>query len=264
MKTQPQQPEELIPQHIEIQNHLYKFRYLNRPQVQTLLNHKYWSNVIDWLNELSEKRYIAKDFKRKFAGVAAIYCLDKNSRKVLEGKEGIKIERLMQMVYGDKKRSRKFKYHNVLVSHIFLSLSQLVKKTKATLNFYTQSDLYKLKSIILPMPDAYFSIEEKDKTVKRYFLDIFDPLVNVKWTYKRVYQYFSYFDKEFWQNATGKKFPDIIMVCPDEEYKKDLERHIKKVFRKNSLADISFYLSTWEEIQTQGIKRETLHKVVII
>lgn len=262
MKTQPIQQETLKEQYLQIQNHLYKFRYLNRPQIQTLLNHKYPNRIIIWLNELTKNRYIAKDFKRQFAGVPAIYCLDKNAKEVLEGKEGIK-NSLLTRAYYDKNRSRKFKNHNVFVSHVFLSLFQLTKKNGATLHFHTKTDLHKMKGLIHPDPDAYFAIEEKDKTIKRYFLDVFDPLANPKWVHKRVMQYFEYYDKEEWQNATSKPFPEIILVCHDEEYKKDLEKFIKKMFKFNSLADLTFYLSTWEEIQTQGMKREVLHKVTI-
>lgn len=257
MKTQ--NSKDLKQQYIDIQNYLYRFRYLNRPQIQTLLNHKYFHRVIVWLNEMTEKRYIARDFNRKFAGEPAIYCLDTKSRKIMLGRDGIK-NSLLKKAYYDKTRSRRFKNHNLLVVHIYLSLTELVKKTKAKLSFYTKTDLYKTKNLILPIPDAYFAIEEANKTIKRYFLDIFDPLVNPKWPHKRVMQYFSYYDSEYWQNSTDKSFPEIIMVCPDEDYKKDLEKFIKKMYERNQ-TDLSFYLSTWEEIKIKGMRREALFKI---
>ena len=44
----------------EIPKLIYKFRFLNRLQIQTLLNHNYHKRIIDWLNDLVEKEYLEK------------------------------------------------------------------------------------------------------------------------------------------------------------------------------------------------------------
>lgn len=243
----------------EILHNLYKFHYLNRNQIQTLLNHKKFNRIISWLNELTKQRYIARYFNRKFAGLPAVYCLDIKARKELIDEEEIS-DSILNRVYQHKRNSNKFKKHCMFLADIYLSLIKLAEKNKAKLSFYTNTDLYKTKYLILPIPDSYFAIEEKSKITKRYFLDIFDPLASPKWLHKRVIQYFEYFDKEYWQKNTDKPFPEIIMVCPDEEYKKELERFIKKMM-KRSISDLSFYISTWTKIKNEGMNRQTLQKI---
>lgn len=111
-----------------------------------------------------------------------------------------------------------------VLADIYLSFIKFIKQSETKLSFYTKTDLYKTKYIILPIPDVYFAIEEKNKITKRYFLDTFDPIASLKWLHKRTIQYFDYYDKEYWQKNTDKPFPEIIMVCPDEEYCPSLNR----------------------------------------
>jgi hypothetical protein len=50
----------ITPKQQEIPKLIYKFRFLNRIQIQTLLNHKYHKRIIDWLNDLVGKEYLEK------------------------------------------------------------------------------------------------------------------------------------------------------------------------------------------------------------
>lgn len=249
----------LKPRQKEILKLLYRFHHLNRKQIQEILKHKQFNRIIIWLNELTKQRYLARDFEKKLGNVAAVYSLDKNAKKILEKEKDISVSSLTR-VYRDRKNSAKFKKHCVCLADIYLSLIKLTKKSKAKLSFYTKTDLDKTEYLISPYPDAYFAIEDNSKNIKRYFLDIFNPLDSPKWLHKRTMQYFDYYNKEDWQNNTDKPFPEVLMICPDEEYKKDLEKFIKKMLKRN-IADLFFYLSTWGEIQKQGMNSKVLHKV---
>lgn len=243
----------------EILNNLYRFHYLNRNQIQTLLNHKKFNRIISWLNELTKQRYIARYFNRKFAGTPAIYCLDIHARKEMMGEKGIN-ETLLNSVYQHKRNSDKFRKHCMFLADIYLSLTKFVKNNKAKLSFYTKADLYKTQYLIYPSPDSYFAIEDRNKKTKRYFIDIFDTSKNLKWAHKRIIQYFDYYDEETWQDNTDKPFPEIVLVCADEDDRKDLDKFIKKQMNYR-ISDIYFYLSTWDEIQSSGMSSKTLHKV---
>ena len=48
----------ITPKQQEIPKLIYKFRFLDRTQIQSLLNHHYHKRIIDWLNDLSEKEYL--------------------------------------------------------------------------------------------------------------------------------------------------------------------------------------------------------------
>lgn len=239
---------------------LYRFRFLNRHQIQQLLNHKYFSKIITWLNELTEHKYIHSKFKRQVVGVPSVYCLRSKAKKDLVGKDGIK-ESLLDRVYSDKYSSKTFQSHCMLLADIYISLLKLVKLHNAKLKFHTKTDLDGMRYLPIPCPDAYFSIEESKDRTKRYFLDIFDPAVSEKWLVKRVWLYHHYYSKNYWQDHNKNSFPEIIFVYANSNAKKVLEDTVKKILERESR--LSFYLTTWEEVKTQGIKKETLHKVIL-
>lgn len=247
--------EKLTDRQREILDLLSTFRYLTRPQIQTILNHKHKVRIIEWLDDLTERNYIYRFYSKEFAGTPSEYCLD--SASIPYFKEKNRDERILKRIYTEKKNSQIFRKHNIFIASIYLSLVDLMSITKGRVDFYSRSQLYNIKYLIIPHPDCYFAITEKSGTVKRYFLDAFE---NDSFLYKRVYQYLHYFKKKHWQNHTDKSFPEIILICPDVRIKRKLYTFIQKKLEETSP---SFYLSTKEEIETKGIRKETLQKVMI-
>lgn len=239
---------------------LYRFRFLNRIQIQKLLNHKNHTLVIHWLNELVKTKHIVSEFKRQLGNVPSVYFLGTNGRRELIKRSDVK-HKLLKRIYQEKKSSLSFRNHCMAVADIYLSLLSLTEKNKAKLTFYTTVDLNDLKYLILPHPDAFFSIQQKEFT-KRYILDVFNPLASEKWLYKRVKQYFNYYEEEYWQDHNQNPFPEIIFICFDEKTKKTLKKYIMKGLDNEE--NINFSLTTMEEIKTLGISKETLHKVAIV
>ncbi len=45
---------------------LFRFRFLDRAQIQKFLNHKDEARINEWLKDLTEKEYINRSFIRKF------------------------------------------------------------------------------------------------------------------------------------------------------------------------------------------------------
>ncbi len=248
----------------EIQHLLYRFRFINRIQIQTLLNHKHSSRIQTWLNELTEYGYIRQFYDKKFAPVSsAVYSLGLNGRKFFKNNKkypDIKPE-LLDRVWQEHTYTLQFRNHCVFLVDIYLSLVTLTEKGKAKLNFYTQTDLYGMEYMILDNPDSYFSIEEPTGDIKRYFLDIFDD-IKPSVHRKRIRQYFYYYKESYWQDHTKKPFPQILLICPNDKSKNHLYYYIQK--KLNDAPELLFYLSTWEKIKTLGICRESLQKVEVI
>ena len=250
-------PLKLKDRQLEILMLLYRFRFLNRVQIQQLLNHRNHTLVIHWLNELTEQKYLYSFFKKELGNIPTVYYLGTKAKKILTGKDEIK-EKILKRVYQEKKSSQAFKNHCMCVAGIFISLAKLTDSNKAKLTFYTNVDLTDIKYLPLPHPDAYFSIQQKE-SVKRYFLDIFNPGVSNKWIYKRIKQYFKYYDEDYWQEHNKNPFPEIIFVCFDEKTKKNLIKNIKKGLEDEE--NLKFSLTTVEEIKSKGLGKEILHKV---
>lgn len=242
---------------IEILLNLYRFRFLNRNQIQRLLNHKKHNRIIKWLNELTKEKYVIQEFERKIGAIPSVYCLGTKARKELKKRKEIN-EKLLERVYQEKNSSLEFKAHNMAIADIYLSLIDLTKKHDAKLTFYTAVDLTDMKYLVLPHPDAYFSIQQKEMT-KRYFLDVFNLNASEKWLFKRVKQYFNYYEEEYWQDHNKNPFPEIILVCFDEKTKKNLIKNIKKGLEDEE--NLSFSLTTMKDIKNKGISKEILLKV---
>ena len=242
---------------------LYKFRFLNTQHIQILLNHKHREKIRVWLNDLTEKKYLKRYYSKKFGGTAAIYSLGLTSRRYFKEKKIKDVQvLLLDRIYREHKYTFQFKKHCMFLSEIYISLLSLAKKNKVKLRFFTNTDLRGMRYIVLPEPDAYFALEGKDKSAKRYFLDIIDNFTLNKDLKKRVEQYSNYFNKKYWQDHTGHDFPEVIMVCPDSRSKRYLDGQISKILYDED-ANILFYLSTWSEIKSQGMKSEVLHKVEV-
>ncbi len=242
---------------------LYRFRFLKRSQIQTLLKHKQFNRIIIWLNDLTEKQYVRRYYDQKFAPDISVYSLGNTARSYFRQNPDKKIHTaLLDRVWREHKYSQAFRNHWVFLADIYISLLSLAGKTGATLKFFTQVDLCKMRYLIDPAPDAFFSITEKAGSTQRYFLDIFDLYVHRAEMQKRFRQYFHYYEKRDWQDHNENPFPLIIFIAPNDWAKGYLGRNIKKLLKQKE-DNLQFYLSTWGEIKARGITKETLHKIEI-
>jgi hypothetical protein len=242
--------------------YLYRFRFLNRLQIQKLLRHKSFNRIIIWLNQLTTEHYIHKYYNPKKVTIAAQYSLGIKSRKYLLEKakeKGNKIQpHLLNRIWREHTLSDQFRTHCLFLADIYLSLVVPVAKTHATLYFFTKTDLYPHDYMPKPLPDAYIAIKERNGKMKRYFLDIFDPLPPRMILRRRITHYVDYFDNNTWQEITNHPFPKILLVCPDDRSKRYLHRFIQKTLE---YSDLEFFLTTWELVKNKGMCGEVLEKV---
>ncbi len=251
----------------EISIKLYKFRFLNRKHIQKFLNQKDWKRTIEWLNDLTKEKYVRRYYTKKIDEEPAFYSLGTMGRQYfLEHREikDITIP-LLDRVWREHKNSYISKKHWLFLADIYISLLDLVKtagKGKGKLTFFTNVDLQGVRYIILPEPDAYFTIREENGEVKGYFLDIFDS--NKQWNgiKERIQRYFWYFNKNWWEDNMKKPFPRIIFVTPDDKFS-SVYGYIKKILTEKQ-SGMKFYLSTWSEIEHQGMNAQVLHKVDVV
>jgi hypothetical protein len=237
---------------------LYKFRFLNRKHIQNLLDHQHHRAIQDWLNELTNQKYIKQYYDRSMQ-LPAIYSLDNKGRKYLKTKPSVK-PKILDRVWREAKYSPIFQNHCLFIGDIYLSLLSLTK-TNATLHFFTKTDLYSIAHLIKPSPDAYFAIKGKDNTIKRYFLDIFDDNLPPTALRLRVRKYFNYIASDEWQDNTDKPFPEIILVCPTTRLKNHLFYYIQRKLEEEP--SLNFYLTTKEDIIKKGLTRHTLEKIKV-
>lgn len=220
---------------------LYRFRFLNRIQLQTLLQHKDTKRINTWLKDLTNKKIIGRHYSSKLGESTnpAIYYLMTESKKLLTGQPNVDDSQLKR-VYREKTRSIKFINHCLLLADFYLDL---IKTCDGKTHFFTKTDLASHDYLPFKHPDAYIATETKNKT-KRYFLEIIDVGTPRFMIRSKIKQYVEYFDAQIWQDKTAHPFPTILLLCPDDKIKDFLHKHIAKVMEEEADIDINIYLST--------------------
>lgn len=242
---------------------LYKFRFLTRLQIQTILNHKHHNRINNWLIDLTEKHYLIQYYDKSFAGAPAIYSLGINSRKYLKEntEENEVFAPLLDRIWREKNFTLTFRDHCLFLGDIFISVRETAKRNNLELHFLTRTNLSMYEYMLKPIPDSYTVFKKKYTQPRRFFLDIFDPLPPRMMLRKRVRQYFNYYEARYWQDNTPHPFPVIIFICPDEKSKRYLYRFIKKKLDDES--DLVFFLTTKDQVKEKGLRRDVLQGVTL-
>jgi hypothetical protein len=227
---------------LEILNLLYRFRFLNRPQIQKLLNHKKISQINWWLKNLYDKKIIGRNYSNKLGDniKPAIYFLKTKSKSYFKDQLEKDIK-LMNRIYGEKNRSAKFINHCLLSADFYLNLKK--SHLSEEIFFYTKIDLLNHDYLPISHPDAYVAIK-KGKRIKRYFLEIFDEGTPRYIIRSKIKQYLKYYDSQTWQEVTDHPFPKILILCPNDLIKKYLHSRIPKIMVEENQEEVDFYLST--------------------
>lgn len=244
----------------EIIEIIYKFRFIDRVQIQTILNHKDHKRINVWLKDLVAKGYLFRIYERKipFNIKPAIYYLAKVGVRHVGNPN----------LYKEKYRSEKFRNRSLLIAKLYIDL---VKKTKSldALNFFrTKQDMWEHEEIIRPYPDVTFSLnkepldilkylnkkkkikpKQKEKKDKLFFLEIIEEGVPRYYLRYRIQKYIEHYD---FDKSTPR--PVILFSLPNELTKKYIFRFIKKTLDETLFEpDIRFSLTLTSQLQIEGI-----------
>lgn len=246
---------------LEILLYLYKFRFLNRHQIQTLLGHKHHSQINLWLKDLTKKELTGRIYSREQTQInkPAIYHLKKGSIKYLKGRKYIN-PRLLRRIYSEHERSPKFINHCITLANAFILFKK--EETKdIKLLFLSQTNLNGIEYLPNPLPDAYIAVTNKKKNTKRFFLEIFDENTQ-KFVYKkRLKRYIEYADEEEWEAETNHPLPNILFVCTGESSKNKFAETIAELMEEE-INEISFYLTVKDKINPKGKERGIWETVI--
>lgn len=251
----------VTPKQITILILLFKFRFLTRHHLQVILNHKDPRRIKAWLKDLLEKEYIKRIYSEKVGEneTPAIYYLDNKSRQVLKQQKGITVTSLNR-IWREKKRSERFMQHNLFLADFYLYLLTFAKQQKQTLRFYTRTDMAGFNFLPLPLPDAYYSLEDEQKTVTRYFIEIFDDGTPKAVLKGRIEQYFDYETSQLWQKSTNYPLPILNLICPNETIKNSLREFTKEKL-DDEASELTICLTHKGLLKRYGMKKETWQKV---
>src|ERR1035437_7743303 len=251
----------ITPKQQEIPKQIYKFRFLNRLQIQTLLNHNYHKRIIDWLNDLVKKDYLEKlpkDNTFEQRSKPTIYRIGINGIRFLSIQDDCSKE-IIKKLYKDKDRSDDFINQCIFLCDIHLSL--IKKNDKAIYEITTNSDFVNSNSYFHFLkelsPDLIYKETKRVKSRSSYIfnlLTVFETTLPRYSIRKTLRNYFVFYQSSEWENETGKTFPIILFICPTKSDLIYAKRYTKKLLQDyQNPTDLHIRFSTVDEVKKLGI-----------
>jgi hypothetical protein len=254
----------ITPKQQEIPKLIYKFRFLNRLQIQTLLNHNYHKRIIDWLNDLVEKEYLEnlpKDNTFEQKSKPTIYRIGINGIRFLNIQDDCSKE-IIKKLYKDKNRSDDFINQCMLLANIYLSLiKKNVNNDKMIYEITTNSDLVNSNSYFHFLKelntDLVYKETKRMKSRSSYtynLLTVFEETLPRYSIRKTLRNYLAFYQSSEWENETGKTFPIVLFICPtklDLIYAKRFTKKLLEEEQNPKGFDIRF--TTADEVKKFGV-----------
>ena len=213
---------------------LYQFRFLNRIQIQALLNHKDYKTINSWLKDLNQKEYINRIYSNKAGDnmKPAIYYISLNGIRHLRSLE-LPSTQLRKLVR-EKEKSEHFISKHILIADIWLDFQSKsddkVKYAAATSSDINDPD-YKFNFLAELGPDMVFAKISKD--IKKYhLLEIFEPTLPLYSVRKKIRNYIDFYFSNSWEDNTGEEFPTLLFICPTTSMLICSKRFAKKMLNE--------------------------------
>ncbi len=236
---------------------LYKFRFLNRIQIQTLLNHKIYGRVNTWLKDLTDKDYTGRklDTDSKINNEPAVYYLKTNGMKFVRTQEYAE-KTYISKLYQEDTRSDTFISTCLLIAGSYIDLLKKYSIEEG-FTFYTRSE-YSLDGIIKEI--FPFFVFRKGKTKPYLIAEIF-PEKPRFFILNRINQYITFFTKGDW--IKQEQVPTILFICPNNEIEEYVTKKVKLICRNDQIENLTFQTTTKEQIIKSGITGNAWGEVAI-
>jgi len=254
----------LLPPITKKQQHIliliYRFRFLNRIQLQTLLNHKDYHRINIWLKDLYIKKYLGRIYEYKLGEInkPAIYYLKTNGITYLRGLDieyGIK-HSLLKRLAREHKKSQQFINHNIAIGQLYCLFLTYTRQSNRTLKVLTAMDMIDHTILGSLLPSAYVKVKDKHRKAKRYLIEIFKegmPRFAIRY---KISHYLHYYEEQMWQDTTSYPFPTILFVCPDDKrYEKDLYKLTRRLVDAKDIDvnEVNIIITTMDEVAAYGV-----------
>ena len=249
----------------EILKLLYIYRYLTRPQLQTLLNHKDKRRIISWLKDLRDKQYIdwkynADDFIAKT--IPANYYLAPNSIRHLRATGDYSNTELRKR-YKDKDGTDAFIAHCLLIVDCCLALQAKSDESRQYTwllpSGYAADDHQSgcLEFLQELKPHLFFTKHE-GKTTSLYVVeDIVTTLPRYQLR-KRLSQYIDLLANEW---TSDEPAPIALFICPTKAELIYIKRRTKLLLQDMPSQPISLRVATIDSVRANGITGQIWEEV---
>jgi hypothetical protein len=240
----------ITPKQQEILKLLYKYRFLNRTQIQTLLKHKDKRRIITWLKDLREKEYIdwqydATNFIAK--SQPAIYYLSLNGIRYLRSLNEYPANELRKR-YKEPTRTMVFIDRCLLIADCYIALiaksnDELWYTFSLPADYTDPNDLHHYLSEI--NPHLYISKHQGD-SVTEYLLENFEQTLPRYQLRKRLSDYVEYLN-----DADDPSSLIALFVCASTADLLYVKRNARKLMDDND--ELQMRVTMLEKIKAAGI-----------
>ncbi len=269
----------------EILDLLYKHRFLNRIQIQTLMGHKDYKNTNLWLKDLRQKQYVEWIYSTHFAEKTkpAIYYLGINAIRRFRQIGGVHSEHIAKY-YRESGRSQAFIDRCILLADACVAFKQANRLVEAEISArqvqdndiwftyeteaeYTEGGYYEFLNETDIHPHLIYTkedyVEDEDRVMTSYTVEVFDPTVPRYSVRKRLKNYVNFLDSEEWQSETEEDKPPIAMfVCPTKADMIYCKRATKKLLEDAwDTENIHMRFTTVESIKKHGFRGKLWEEV---
>jgi len=226
----------------EIPLNLYKFRCLNRTQIQKLLNNKDYRNTNAWLKDLVQKDYIVRiEDEQKFPPKPSKYRISINGIRLLRQNPNVEKTYLTKL-YQEDRRSTQFQNISMLIADTYLNLLEKNTDPSIRFKFYTQADFPKDGSIRKIKP-TFAYIKESKHNIENFMCEIMEP--DMPWgavsgRIKRLVEFFAEDEDES---------TNIIFICPDARIYRSVGRYTRRLMREQEYGNLKLYQTTYDGIR---------------
>lgn len=243
----------------EILQLLYRYRFLNRIQIQTLLHHKDYKTINVWLKDLREKEYVtwiySTDFMEK--SKPAVYHLSINGVRFLKTTHEYPATELRKR-YREHERSEGFILRSRLVADSCIDL-EAKSSQKTRYAWQTQADyadpaseyhfLVEADGI---QPQLHFTEQKAGKTT-HYLLEIIDPTLPQYRLRKRLKDYVTYMADEEWEGESDE--PLVVRLVLPTTYlliyaKRAIRKRLEDVWDEDN---VTIQLTTVDKLRQGGV-----------
>lgn len=252
--TKPLPP--ITPKQQAILKLLYKYRFLNRIQIQELLSHKDKRRIISWLKDLRDKQYVdwhynGTDFIAK--SQPAIYYLSLNGIRHLRSLNEYPNEELRKR-YKEPTRTQAFIDHCLLIADCAIVL-QAKSNDKLKYAYVLPADYidpvseYHFLDEI--KPHLFFAKQQGNETTN-YLLESFEQTLPRYQLRKRLKDYVEYLAGDW--NENNGSVPIALFICPNVADLLYVKRRVKKLIEEDwPDEDLHVRVTTLDKVRASSV-----------
>ncbi|HSW96252.1 MAG TPA: replication-relaxation family protein [Candidatus Saccharimonadales bacterium] len=224
---------------------MYRFRFLSRLHIQTILSHKSPSPTKALLSDLTTKQYLTRIYIPTFPQNTqpARYFIGKHAIPYLKTMANVSQTQLRKL-YHEKNRSESFQIHCLSVADMYCNLLSHARKQKKELIFFSKADLHQ-ETVTDDMlflrtlnPDGYYRYKGTG-IAKQACIEIVDATIPAFVLRRKLRKYARNYQQRTWEILHTKRFPSLLWIVPTEKKLNSVTYAIRKIRRECADEDLN-------------------------